>query len=93
MRGESGNPDINVIIGRLKRKNIYELRQIARECGVACPTALKRDKLLEEIEKIALAKTEPTSPATRGAPPKSQEYDRQGVQYCGRNSSPERYDA
>lgn len=76
MRGESGNPDINVIIGRLKRKNIYELRQIARECGVACPTALKRDKLLEEIEKIALAKTEPTSPATRGAPPKSQEYDR-----------------
>lgn len=63
------------LYGKLKDKNVHDLRQIGRAVGVSKPTEIKKQELIEEIMGIALAKVEPSSPATRGAPPKSQVCD------------------
>ncbi|MGN0808185.1 MAG: transcription termination factor Rho [Candidatus Coproplasma sp.] len=60
---------------RLEEKNVYDLRQIGREVGVNVPTTKKKGELIEDILNIACAKAQPCSPATRGAPPKSQNFD------------------
>ncbi|MGN1373398.1 MAG: transcription termination factor Rho, partial [Candidatus Coproplasma sp.] len=60
---------------RLEVKNVYELRQIGRAVGVTVPTTKKKQELIRDILDIAEAKVQPSSPATRGAPPKSQYCD------------------
>lgn len=68
------------INNKLKSKSLYDLRQIGRAIGVKNPTVIKRQELIEGILNIALAKTEPCSPAKRGAPPKSQMCDSELVE-------------
>ena len=37
----------------LDSKNIFELRLLAKEFGIQSPTKLKKDELIEKINKIA----------------------------------------
>ena len=50
---------------------IYELRKIARQKGVMCPTRLKKKDLIEQISKIDSGEILPyISPDNRGRPAK-----------------------
>ncbi|MDE7439399.1 MAG: Rho termination factor N-terminal domain-containing protein, partial [Clostridia bacterium] len=62
---------------RLNAKTIHELRQLGRALGVPHPADGKKDELVGEIIAVASAKKDSEPPSKRGAPPKSQEYDRQ----------------
>lgn len=68
---------------RLQKKTIYELRQIAREAGVARPADGKKERLTEEIIKIATCEIDPAPRSNRGAPPKSTDYDEKLVADIG----------
>ncbi|MFA5676745.1 MAG: hypothetical protein WDA65_09555, partial [Christensenellales bacterium] len=50
--------------------NLFQLRDIARELGVASPTSLKRDMLIEAICDIVTGKTLPSPKSLRGRPTK-----------------------
>ena len=65
---------------KLESKGIHTLRQIGRVVGVSNPTTKKKDELIRDIMAIAANKAEPCPRATRGAPPKSEEYDRELVE-------------
>ena len=67
------------IQARVQKKNIHELRQIARVIGVVRPTEGKKDRLVEDIIKIASCEIPPAPRTARGAPPKSAEFDKQLV--------------
>lgn len=60
---------------KLESKDIFALRQIGRAAGVNFPTKKKRAELIDNIVKIAKNEEEPCPPPTRGAPPKSRDYD------------------
>lgn len=60
---------------RLDKKNIHEVRQIARAIGVSSPTFGKKERIIDDILSIASCETEPAARTTRGAPPKSSDYD------------------
>lgn len=60
----------------LDKKSIYELRQIGRAVGVQRPSDMKKIPLVESILAIAKNEAAPVSPSLRGAPPKSDMYDR-----------------
>lgn len=60
---------------RLNKKNIHEVRQIARAIGVSSPTFGKKERIIEEILSIASCEVAPAARTTRGAPPKSSDYD------------------
>lgn len=62
---------------RLNAKTIHELRQLGRALGVPHPADGKKNDLVDEIIAVASAKKDSEPPSRRGAPPKSQEYDRQ----------------
>lgn len=64
---------------KLESKGIHTLRQIGRVVGVSNPTTKKKDELIRDIMAIARNQAEPCPRATRGAPPKSEEYDRELV--------------
>lgn len=68
---------------RLNAKTIHELRQVAREVGVKCPAAGKKDRLVKDCLNIASGAVKPAPKKTDGgivgAPPKSREFDRQLV--------------
>ena len=64
------------IEARLQRNGIHEIRQIARACGVQSPTSGKKERIIADLMKIASGEEQPVSPSLRGAPPKSQAYDR-----------------
>lgn len=64
---------------KLDEKDIFALRQIGRAVGVSFPTKKKRGELIDNIIAIASAQADPCPPPTRGAPPKSQEYDEEVV--------------
>lgn len=74
---------LNGLAVRLRAKTIHELRQVAREVGVKCPAAGKKDRLVEDCLNIASGKIKPVPKKPEGgvigAPPKSHEYDRQLV--------------
>jgi len=42
-----------------KDYNVHELKKIARDVGVKCPTSLKKAELIEQIEKIKSGKQQP----------------------------------
>ncbi len=56
-------------------KGIHELRQIGRAVGVNKPTGKKKEELIESILAIAKNQSQPIPRSTRGAPPKSEDYD------------------
>lgn len=62
---------------RLNAKTIHELRQLGRALGVPHPADGKKNDLVDEIIAVASAQKDSEPPTKRGAPPKSQEYDRQ----------------
>lgn len=64
---------------RAQRKTIHELRQIARAVGVVRPADGKKERLIEDIVKIAMCEIPPAPRSSRGAPPKSTMYDEQLV--------------
>lgn len=74
---------LNQIARRLSAKTIHELRQVAREVGVKCPAAGKKDRLVEDCLNIAAGRINPVPKIAVGnkvgAPPKSRECDRQLV--------------
>ena len=70
---------LNDVKSRLDRLNIYELRQVARAVGVHRPADGKKSRVTEAILSIATGETAPEPPASRGAPPKSQQFDEQLV--------------
>lgn len=64
---------------RAEKQTIHELRQIAREVGVSRPAYGRKERLVEDIIKIARCEIEPAPRSARGAPPKSAVYDKQLV--------------
>lgn len=65
------------ILNRLNGKTIHELRQLGRALGIPHPADGKKEQLLDNIMAVASGTKDPETPSKRGAPPKSQEYDRQ----------------
>lgn len=65
---------------RLQQKTIHELRQLARAIGVSHPTDKKKEDLIAEIVLIATCEKSPSERGVRGAPPKSNEFDKQLVE-------------
>ena len=60
---------------RLDTKGIHQLWQIGRAVGVAFPTKKKKAEIIDDIIAIAKGEVMPCPRSTRGAPPKSEEYD------------------
>lgn len=73
MAGEEILADIRE---RLHKKSIHEVRLIARAVGVHSPTDGKKDYIIDQIMDIASCKANPTPRSARGAPPKSNDYDK-----------------
>ena len=62
---------------KLKASGIHPLRQLGRAVGVYSPTNKKKDELIADILAIATNRADPVSGGNhRGAPPKSEDYDR-----------------
>lgn len=69
---------------KLEENGIHALRQIGRAVGVSFPTKKKKSELIEDIMAIATNNVEPCPRSTRGAPPKSEDYDRSIVDEIGK---------
>lgn len=65
---------------KLDNKGIHQLWQIGRAVGVAFPTKKKKAEIIDDIIAIAKNEVEPCPRSTRGAPPKSEEYDAETVE-------------
>ncbi len=62
---------------KLNASGIHTLRQLGRAVGVYSPTNKKKDELISDILAIASNRADPVSNGNhRGAPPKSEDYDR-----------------
>ena len=68
---------IDELTKRLNAQTIHELRQLGRALGVPHPADGRKQLLIEGIIAVASGEKDPEPPAKRGAPPKSQVYDRQ----------------
>ena len=68
---------IDELVKRLNAQTIHELRQLGRALGVPHPADGKKQLLIEGIIAVASGQKDPEQPNKRGAPPKSQVYDRQ----------------
>lgn len=68
---------IDELTKRLNAQTIHELRQLGRAVGVPHPADGKKQPLIDEILAVASGKKDSEPPTKRGAPPKSQVYDRQ----------------
>lgn len=64
---------------KLESKGIHTLRQIGRAVGVHFPTQKKKEELISDIMAIARGEAEPCERTTRGAPPKSSDFDKETV--------------
>lgn len=60
---------------KLKGKEIRALRQVGRVVGVVFPTSKRKEELIRDIMAIARNEAQPCAASTRGAPPKSADYD------------------
>ena len=63
----------------LEKRSIYDLRQIGRAAGVKRPADMRKDLLVGCIMDIAEGKTQPVPRSTKGAPPKSEFFDKDVV--------------
>ncbi|MDE7181831.1 MAG: hypothetical protein K2O41_02205 [Clostridia bacterium] len=70
----SENPLLENLRNKLNGKNIFEVRQIARQVGVPQPTTGKKERLVSGILEIAAGKADPAAPSTVGRTP-SESYD------------------
>lgn len=60
---------------RLESKDVRSLWKIGRAVGVKSPTSKARDDVIREIIAIAENKSDPAPRSTRGAPPKTDDFD------------------
>lgn len=58
---------MNSTKGELKGLSIYQLRTMARECGVKAPTMMKKEQLINEILSVKNKEKEPYF-SNRGRP-------------------------
>lgn len=63
----------------LEKRSIYDLRQIGRAVGVKRPADMNKEPLISAIVDIAECKSDPAPRSTKGAPPKSESFDREVV--------------
>lgn len=70
---------IEDITSRLYKKNVQDLRSIARAVGVNSPKDGKKDAFIAAIMAYAKGGVSSSPRSARGAPPKSREYDRKLV--------------
>lgn len=63
----------------LEKRSIYDLRQIGRAVGVKRPADMNKEPLIMAILDIAECKSAPTPRSTKGAPPKSESFDKEVV--------------
>ncbi len=61
---------------KLNACGIHTLRQLGRAVGVYSPTNKKKEELIADIIAIASDRADPAEVNHRGAPPKSEEYDK-----------------
>lgn len=61
---------------KLNASGIHPLRQLGRAVGVYSPTNKKKDELISDILAIATNRADPVVSSHRGAPPKSEDYDK-----------------
>ena len=71
---------VDAIRAKLDSKGIHSLRQIGRVVGVSFPTKKKKSEIIDDVIAIAKNEAEPCPRSTRGAPPKSEEYDAEIVE-------------
>lgn len=69
---------------KLNGMSIYALRPIGRVVGVSNPTKMKKGELIDGIIAIARNEAEPCPRPTRGAPPKSEDYNADVVEEVNR---------
>lgn len=69
---------------KLESQGIHTLRQIGRAVGVHFPTQKKKEELISDIMAIARGEAQPCERSTRGAPPKSVDFDKEIVDYIDR---------
>lgn len=62
---------------KLRASGIHTLRQLGRAVGVYSPTNKNKDELIDGILAIASNRADPAEVSRRGAPPKSESYDRE----------------
>ena len=62
---------------RLDARSLFDLRQLGRALGVPHPTDMKKQALMDGILAIASGQKDYEPPSKRGAPVKSDGYDRQ----------------
>ncbi|MCD7729231.1 MAG: transcription termination factor Rho [Clostridia bacterium] len=63
----------------LNKRSIYDLRQIGRAVGVKRPADMNKQPLIGAIMDIAKCTSDPMPRSTKGAPPKSDAYDKELV--------------
>ena len=61
---------------KLNASGIHPLRQLGRAVGVYSPTNKKKDELIADILAIATNRADPIASNHRGAPPKSEDYNK-----------------
>lgn len=64
-------------VEKMNRMSISELRQVARALGVSRPAVGKKERLVNDIVALAKGEMSPVPLSTRGAPPKSDNFDRE----------------
>ncbi|MCD8041243.1 MAG: transcription termination factor Rho [Clostridia bacterium] len=69
---------------QLKKRSIYDLRQIGRAVGVKRPADMNKQPLVDAIMDIAQCKSDPVPRSTKGAPPKSDVFDKELVELVER---------
>ncbi len=67
---------LNKAVEKMNKMSISDLRQVARALGVNRPAVGKKERLITDIVAIANGELAPVPLSTRGAPPKSDNFDR-----------------
>lgn len=60
---------------KLNAKGVHPLRQLGRQAGVYSPTNKTKDVIIDGLIALAKNEADPVPRSSRGAPPKSNEYD------------------
>ncbi len=74
-----GSEILQKLRAELEKRSIYDLRQIGRAAGVKRPADMNKEPLIGCIMDIAECKSDPVPRSAKGAPPKSDVYDKELV--------------
>lgn len=69
----------NFTLEQLNEKSIFEIRELAKECGVSSPTKSKKSELIDIILKIQSGEMMPPQAPPRGRPRKEEQPEQQEV--------------